>query len=211
MKSALNRFDKIASVYDAMVKLVYGRSIYNSQINFISELPQKGNVLILGGGTGWILDEISRIAPGLTIWYIEASEVMLRKSKERAKDTLYIHFIHGTEKNLPEEISYDAIITNFYLDLFPVSKLTQVVRLIISAMKVKGVWLAADFTNQNKWWQKILLSVMYKFFKVVSDLEAKTLPPWDVIMLENGLEEKKSKRLYGGFIKSAVYTIANEE
>jgi tRNA (cmo5U34)-methyltransferase len=211
MKSALNRFDKIAPLYDAMVKLVYGRSIYNSQINFLSELPPKGNVLILGGGTGWILDEIFRIAPAVTIWYIEASEVMLRKSKERVKDILHIHFIHGTEKNLPEGISYDAIITNFYLDLFPVSKVTEVVRLIISTMKVKGVWLAADFTNQNKWWQKILLAAMYKFFKVVCDLEAKTLPPWDVIMLENGLKEKKSKRFYSGFIKTAAYTIASEE
>jgi hypothetical protein len=45
----------------------------------------------------------------------------------------------------------------------------------------------------------------------VCDLEAKTLPPWDVIMLENGLKEKKSKRFYSGFIKTAAYTIASEE
>ncbi len=62
MKSTMNGFNRIAGVYDFLAKLVFGKHIRRSQEHFLKMVIQQNKVLVLGGGSGWILESINALA-----------------------------------------------------------------------------------------------------------------------------------------------------
>src|SRR5579872_6146211 len=113
----LNEFDGISTIYDQLSQLVFGENLVESQKTFLKKIPNQSTILILGGGTGWILVELLKAQPNCEVWYIEASQKMISLSKEKTKSDNRVHFIHGTEDQIPD-VKFDVVITNFYLDLF---------------------------------------------------------------------------------------------
>lgn len=199
-----NNFDRIANHYDNLARFVFGKSIKYAQTHFLSSIPDSSNVLILGGGTGWILSELQARTKHCRIWYIDLSERMISLAK---RNELYpdVIFIRGDERSIPQEVQFDVVVTNFFLDLFHEGKLRNIVQTILNVMKKDGTWLVADFVNK-KWWQRIWLWKMYRFFRIIADIEATTLPPWEFIMQSSGLKEVRSHWYFRGFIKSVVYS-----
>lgn len=206
MKRVTNQFETIAGIYDPLARLVFGNAIVDAQIFFLDTLPKRGTVLIIGGGTGWILPEIFKQAPQLEITYVEASASMLAKAKQQVFTQKKVTFILGTELDIPKEQSYDVIITNFFLDLFKEDHLKTVVRTLRSHSKVNGKWLVTEFAAGEKWWQKSLLWAMYRFFKITCNIEADRLPQWQEEFKRVGLIERRQKLFYRDFIGTAVYT-----
>lgn len=197
-------FDRIANHYDKLARIVFGKSIEKAQTHFLSSIPDSSNVLILGGGTGWILNELRGRTKQCRIWYIDLSERMisLARMNESSPDVI---FIQGDERSIPQEVQFDVVITNFFLDLFPYEKLERIIQTILRSIKKHGAWLVSDFVNK-KYWHRVLLWKMYWFFRIVTDIEASALPPWEFIMQSYGLREVKSHWYYRGFIKSVVYS-----
>src|SRR4051812_25234860 len=109
MNSKLDTFNGLAFVYDGLAKLVFGKSIQDAQRCFLNQLSDKRNILILGGGTGWILEEVILKNSACDIWYVEASSKMIELSQRKLpKDyASRVHFIHGTEQSLPNQIQFD--------------------------------------------------------------------------------------------------------
>lgn len=200
-------FDRISFLYDKLALLVYGRSIVDAQKYFLTQIPQQAKVLILGGGTGWILTEIGKNKITCEIWYIDASEEMIRLSGTKINPNR-TYYIRGTEKDIPASVSFDVVITNFYLDLFSDEKLKEVLGTIKHGLSAEVKWIATDFVNTKKWWQSTLLTIMYLFFNVVCAIEARSLPDWDKALHQAGLRRRESKFFYRGFIESTVYTIS---
>lgn len=205
MKNGLNGFDAVANTYDFLARLIFGNSLRQSQFHFLSRIPNGSNVLILGGGSGEILMELRRQKPSCKICYVEASEKMMILTKAKVQTANAIQFIHGTERSIPADRTFDAVITNFYLDLFSNTSLTNIIKLIKSSLASNGIWLVSDFVRTNKTWQRILLTTMYKFFRVVAGIEASALPDWTDKLREAGLQESESLTFFKGFIKSAVF------
>jgi tRNA (cmo5U34)-methyltransferase len=48
-------FDRLAPFYDSLARLIIGKGIKQSQLHFLNHLRDKTKLLVLGGGTGWIL------------------------------------------------------------------------------------------------------------------------------------------------------------
>ena len=200
-------FDKLAYIYDGLARLVYGKSIVNSQLPFLNDINPNATVLILGGGTGWFLAQLLIMGPTCEIWYIESSIKMLEKSKAKSPHSPNVHFIHGTEQNIPHHQKFDVVITNFYFDLFSFQSLQAIIKGIQISMKPDSIWLATDFIHARSWWQSILSKVMYIFFRSVCNIEAKSLPDWHRCLTEARLIKRKSKLFYGGFIEACVYQV----
>jgi ubiquinone/menaquinone biosynthesis C-methylase UbiE len=207
MDTQLNRFNWISPGYDLLTKLIFGRHLQNAQLYYLKEIPQKSNVLVIGGGTGWLLRELVRINPTCRIWYIEASASMIVAARKKISDAQQkqIFYIHGTEDSIPREIKYDVVITNFFLDLFSLSTLPSVILKIKTTLSLSGVWFVCDFVHQHKWWQKSLLSTMYLFFRLTCGIESRSLPSWEHSLKEAGLKEARSEFFYSSFIKSALF------
>lgn len=198
-----SNFNLIAPVYDRLARLVFGKSIVRSQTWFLNEVPANARVLILGGGTGWLLEELIKSAPTINVVYIEASTKMLQITTQRKlndKTTLIL----GTEENIPSH-AFDVVITNFYLDLFPEEKLNDIIQKITTRTTAASVWIATDFVLDSKWWQRVMLKIMYVFFRAASSIEASHLPTWGKSMLQHAWTEQDSKLWYRGFIKSVLF------
>lgn len=193
-------FDLLAPVYDALARAIIGKGIVESQKYFLNKVPAEGNVLILGGGTGWLLPLLTKGRPHLQIDYIELSEKMLRKARTHEGK---IQFIQGTQQDIPAK-KYDLIITNFYLDLFPDSKLEDIVLKIKASMADRAQWIATDFVNTKPSY-RIMLWMMYRFFRLVAGIEAKQLPAWTAILDKAGAQVESEKLFSNGFIKTVLF------
>ncbi len=199
----MNDFDRIAGGYDFLARTVFGKSITDCQTHFLSEIPDSCDILILGGGTGWIIEELKDRTKDLRICYVELSGQMISKAKSQPASS-HVVFIHGSEKDIPKDRMFDVVITNFFLDLFSDDELKTKIQLIHPFLKDNGIWLVSDFVNQ-KWWHRIILWIMYRFFKLTAKIEASTLPRWESVLNAYGFIELKSHFYYGAFIKSVVY------
>ena len=203
----MNNFDSVARFYDGLGKLIFGNAMRRAQTVYLPDIVPGANVLVLGGGTGWLLSELSAINPTCKVWYIDASAKMIELSKETTRNSAHeIAFIHGTEDSIPVGITFDAVITNFYLDLFTRDSCIGVIRKIRPAIRANGIWLVSDFVNTT-WWHGVMLGVMYRFFKLTCDIEGRSLPAWKKLLRENAIIEGKSHEFFGGFIKSAVFRL----
>jgi tRNA (cmo5U34)-methyltransferase len=207
MNDTLNRFNWIAPHYDAISRVVFGKALYDSQIWALKSIPPGAAILILGGGSGAILPALLRLNPSCKVWFVEASSNMVACASAAltGEEMKNITFIHGTEKSISPQLAFDAIITNFLLDLFPDHETAALCRHLVEKLKCPGLWLVSDFVDGRKWWQRFLLWTMYRFFVVTCKIGASKLPEWEEHLRSVGLAEKSCKYFYGDFIKTIVY------
>ncbi|MEO7989565.1 MAG: class I SAM-dependent methyltransferase [Chryseolinea sp.] len=198
-------FDKIASIYDRLARLVFGDAIQKAQEYFLNDIFSESRILILGGGTGALLAKLLELKPACEVWYIEASGKMLELSKEKTNHSDRVHFIQGTENSIPSEIRFDVVITNFYLDLFTEEVLDSVLEKIQNVCKPEALWFVTDFIDRKKWWQFVLLKIMYSFFRITCSVEVTRLPNWNQSLLRRNLIKKKSEFFFEKFIEATVY------
>ena len=203
----LGGFDSLAGIYDVLAKLVFGKSIRKAQLYFLGEIKNASSVLILGGGTGWILEALLKINRDCEVWYVDASRKMIERAQIRIGKNAgsVVHFIHGTEENLPMHVKHDAVIANFYFDMFSDGTLSEVVKKISRSLLPDSKLLVSDFVQNRTWWQSVLLSAMYFFFRVVCNIEAFRLTDWEACLYEQAFSRKESRYFYAKFIKSSIF------
>jgi ubiquinone/menaquinone biosynthesis C-methylase UbiE len=112
-------YNNSAWFYDHLSKLIYGKALIRSQVYLLKLIPAKSRILIVGGGTGWILEEIAKIHPsGLVITYIEVAPKMVGLSRKRNAGNNEVIFINDAIENVPVRNDFDVIITPFLFDNF---------------------------------------------------------------------------------------------
>ena len=207
MNDDLNRFNWIAPVYDWLGRLVFGGALQRSQAHFLGEVPAGADVLILGGGSGTLLRHLGDINPSCRVRYVEASSRMLAMAAKKVPRSFagHVTFIHGTEASVREGLRFDAIITPFVLDLYPDEQVASLCKVLGERLRPGGRWLATDFVDGGKWWHKVLLWLMYRFFVLTGTIGAKFLPSWEAQLRHGGVLKIADALFFGGFIKSVVY------
>ena len=203
----MNGFNLIAPVYDGLSTLVFGNSIRRAQQYYLEEARAARKILVIGGGTGLILGALLEINPSCEVWYIEASSRMLDRAKKRLarRPESRVHFIHGTEHDIPAEVEFDVVIANFFFDVFQPPALEKTISLIGRVVSGNGKILVSEFVANGVWWHRIMLTIMYLFFRLVGALDARKLPDWQNQLRREGFGESKSRLFCRAFIKSAVY------
>lgn len=202
----LNTFDRIAPFYDRIARLVFGSSISEVQRVHLHELSNASDILILGGGTGWLLKDVLAVNAVAQVVYLEASSRMIDLSRQRLNDAdrRRVTFLHGTIDDLHGDNAFDAIIGHFYLDLFPTEELLRVARRIRRTLRPNGKFLCADFVDDTRW-QQLMLKVMYAFFRITADIDSRQLAPWRELIPQAGFVPLREKRYWKGFMSSVVY------
>ncbi len=200
----LNGFDSVAGYYDHLARLVFGRAMERSQTVFLADIPASCSVLVLGGGSGWWLKEFLATRPTSRILFVEPSGKMLEKARGMVCSDERVHFLHGTVESIDEENEFDVVLTFFVFDIFSDAELAGVIDRIKPLLRRDSVWLVSDFVD-TKWWHRVLLFIMYRFFGAVASLENKELPRWDQCMDQKEFVERKCKWYYHDFIRAVVY------
>ncbi len=207
-----NNYNGIATYYDLLSRLIFGNAIKNAQISLLKFIPADADILILGGGTGWILEEIARQhAEGLRISYVEISAKMILLAKKRNYGLNEVEFIHISAEEFIAQKKYDVIITPFFFDNFLQIKVEYLFNKCAEMLVRKGLWLYTDFRydkNTSPLWQKFLLKIMYLFFCLTAKIETQDLINMDYLF-SNNFEKQAEFLLYAHFIKATAYRKSN--
>jgi len=199
-------YNNSAWFYDRLSKLIYGKALIRAQVFLLDGIPANSSVLIVGGGTGWILEEIAKVhRSGLKITYVEVAANMIALSLKRNPGNNEVAFINEAVENVNLTSDYDVVITPFLFDNFTEENLQKIFTHIHHSLKPGGLWLNTDFHMTGKWWQKVLLKSMLSFFRIICRIEASKLPDIEKCFSGYGYQIIRQKTFYGQFILSTVY------
>jgi ubiquinone/menaquinone biosynthesis C-methylase UbiE len=201
-----SNYDNSAAFYDQLSRMVFGKTLVEAQSHLLKQVPPNASILIVGGGTGWILEELSTIHySGLDITYVEISSRMTALAKKRNTGINKVTFVNDAIENTSPQTAYDVVITPFLLDSFTEETLEKAFAHMHQQLKPKGLWLFADFQLTGKLWQTLLLKSMYFFFRILCGIETTSLPKIDHQFYKRGYKVLSTKIFYGEFIVSTRY------
>lgn len=204
-----NNYNTIARYYDLIHHLFYGRAEIHAQEELLNYVRSGDRLLIVGGGTGWILEKIAaRFPSGLEITYIEASSRMMELSKKRDCGRNRVEMVTSVVEDWKGGMEYDCILTGLFFDNFKEPHATAIVKQLTSNLRAGGYWLESDFyypRTRGKLWQAILLWIMYVTSRAICRVEAKRLPDMDRIFSAEGYQLVYTTYHYQRFIRGVVY------
>jgi len=206
-------FDSIAPYYDLLARIIFGKAIIDSQLYFLGQICTGHRILILGGGTGWILNRINK-GSNLEITFVDDSHKMIERAKNR-KNTHRnnIKFINGTIKKVTHLKYYDIVITNFFLDVLDNRSILLEMKLIRDTLKDNAKWIFTDFQVEkiflHRYWQTGLLKIMYIFFRIWTGMKGSKLPDFERLFNKMKLKKLKEKLYFKRMIVSRLYTMVN--
>lgn len=200
-----NNFDKVAPFYDRLAGLIFGKPIKKAQTEYLHLIKAGSKILILGGGTGWILKEILDRQTDVEISYVEKSTRMIDLAKTACSND-NIEFVNLAFEEWQTEEKFDFIMCNFFLDVFQSQKLkNQIIPKIKSLIAENGRLLVADFQVNQPMWQKMLLWAMHRFFGLFSNMESQKLINLNELLTANRLKEVSAAYFFKRMIFSRVY------
>ncbi|GAB3275612.1 hypothetical protein GCM10027347_49020 [Larkinella harenae] len=200
-------FDVVAPFYDALSRMVFGNALRVAQAHWLTRIPPRADILIFGGGSGWLLARVLAICNPRTVIYIDASPAMMALARQKVRNSPRVDFRIGTETAVRIDDQVDVVITPFILDLFTNHRLqTAILPPLYQSLRPQGLWVSTDFLKPTVWWQRFLLWVQYRFFRSVSQIEATQLPPWvDLLTSLPGLKPDPMAAFFGGMIGSGCW------
>ncbi len=209
-----NNYDPVAGSYDFLSHLFFGQAEVNAQVELLKYISSGSRILIVGGGTGWILEKISAIHPsGLQITYVESSFNMMAQSKKRDCRQNEIGFVQLPVEQFVMEEQYDCILTGFFFDNFSGESAATLFHILHPLLKSGGHWLFADFyyhKGEGKLWQALLLKSMYISARLICGVEGRELADTEPLFAAAGYRQLYTSFHYRRFIKSIAYQKKHE-
>ncbi len=202
-----NNYDKLAPFYDFVSHSVYGQALVKAQRSVLSFVEDGKKMLIVGGGTGWILDEIEKLnKKNIAVTYLEASPKMITLARKK-KVSFPVEFVCAYAEDLYSERTWDIIMTPFFFDNFSLEKCLFILDKLDKSLVEKGWLLYVDFRltkENNRFWKRLLLKTMYRFFSFITHIETQKLVDMASI-LDKKYQEEWSRFSFHDFVFAAVY------
>lgn len=180
-----------------------------AQVELLGYVAAGSRMLIVGGGTGWILEEIAERFPGgLHITYVESSGAMMRLARRRHVGASVVSFVELPIEEFETEERYDCILTGFLFDNFSPGLAERVIGWLCPMLEADGCWLFADFyyrRRESRFWQGLMLRVMYFSARLICKVDARELPDMDDLFAQARFVPVRIRWYYRGFIKAVAY------
>ena len=201
-----SNYNNAAWFYDRLSRMVFGNTLIEAQTALLHYIPKNAKVLIAGGGTGAIIEAIGKIHPaGLDITFVEISEKMLARARQRNRFGNKVTYINAPVEDTALAPNFDVVITPFLLDSLSPQVFDRVFNNLYQKLTPGALWLNTDFQLTGKWWQKPLLKSMYFFFRMMGCVDVTDLPDMKLHFEKKGLILLNEVTFFGDFIATAVY------
>jgi len=197
-----NDFNSVAPIYDRLARLVFGHKLEKSQRCFLDDIHAGARVLIVGGGTGRVLEWLPH-GGNLSVTYVELSTEMMRYAEKRNQQDSHVVFHRMDVHDITG--TYDFVIANFFLDCFDVNGLKAVLKKMTTLMDKNGKLLVTDFSPATNIWQSGVLKLMHLFFQLTTKLASRSLQDLNLAIVNNGFLIRKEELFANRLIFSAVY------
>ena len=192
-----NNFNFVAPFYRWLSLMVYGRKLEAVQHTHLNLIEPGANILVLGGGSGEILNHLPADSH---ITFLDLSEAMLDQAKKKRR----VHFVHADFLQWESTEHFDCIITPFFLDCFAPDDLQTAIQKIKVLLQPDGRLIVVDFYHDGRRTTGFLLRLMHLFFRWTANLSSGKLQDIHETVLQEGFFciEKQEER---GSTFSAVY------
>lgn len=153
----------VAPFYETMRNFFFP-SISKAQREFHRLDPKLvTKIAVVGGGSGDILYPLLQKFKNATIYFIEPSEAMMEKARERFGTSRRIFFKEENMEDINLE-DIDVMILPFVLDIIPERKMKAVAKSVIVSVKHKGFILFSDFVQKQDAFSKLKTFILYLIF-----------------------------------------------
>ena len=205
-------FERLAPHYTWMERVLAGSRLQRCRVAWLEELAGCENLLIAGVGHGHFLRACTQRFPAACITSVDASAGMLSHARVRAGTNggrlTYV------DARLPEwrppAATYDAIITNFFLDCFAGRELDDVIGVLAQAARPKARWLLADFMVPARGWRRrrarAIHAAMYAFFRPIAGVQARRVTPPDDHLQRHGFALSRRTTFELGLLHADLWT-----
>lgn len=208
-------FDATAPWYRALETIAFGGVLQRARVAFLSEIDTPRRVLIVGEGNGRFLCELLRCHPNIAVDCVDGSERMLELARRRVERQIpdranRINFLHQdiASWSSPEN-QFDLIVTHFFLDCFPESRVVEIVAKLSRAVAANATWLLADFhiaaEGFARWRANLWLAAMYRFFRFTAGIEARELVDPSRSLLGERFSLARQHLFRNGMVKSELW------
>lgn len=194
----MNDFNRIASVYDRLVRIVFGNEVRVSQEAYLGEISAQNSVLIVGGGTGKLLESLNKADE---VVFLDKSEKMIYMAKKRSLN-VKVEFLAQDLFNYKPRRSFDVIICPFFLDCFNEENLSLAIKHLKGLLMPNGRLFVTDFRYSK---ENPFAILMHLFFKITTNLESNAMKDIHECILNHGFVEEKRKSFYRDKIFSSIY------
>lgn len=174
-------YDGLARWYRALECLAFGGGLQRARRAHLAALDRCERVLIVGEGDGRFLAALCRRNTVCRVVCVERSRKMIERARERLGSArARVTFVQADIRELDfAPGQFDALATHFVLDLFDEATLALLIPRLAAALGPGGVWLVADFALPAEGLRRLRaqgwLAILYAFFRLRTDLEARRL------------------------------------
>lgn len=215
-------FDRVAGIYDRLLRLTSGRLIARSRRALLSEVTAGRHALIAGGGTGEFLTDLAATGIFQRITCVDVSAKMLFRARRRWEawrrkmsgnaESSFVEFVQvDVRRELPVAPgSVDLVVTNYFLDVFPADELEVVMKRLDTSLAARGLWYFSDFVNRPqgsflRWIFGSGIRLLYAFFNCMTGMVNTRLPEYDVHFARLGYIQTAERRFFGGLLACRLY------
>ena len=189
-------YDRLASFYQPLEMLLFGDSLQRSRIALLEELPKLDRALVLGDGTGRLLEQFCVSQPRCQITSVDHSSEMLRHQRRRVDRVNAGHRVEFIQQDVrtlhPPTGHYDAIVAAYVLDCFTAAELSEMLPRLLSGIRDAGLFYFVDFIHPDGRLRRHQAAayqfLMHTFFRWTTGLPNRTLVDLDAELNRHRLQ-----------------------
>ncbi|MGN6646476.1 MAG: class I SAM-dependent methyltransferase [Cytophaga sp.] len=206
-------FDRITFFYDAITYITSCNQINKSQLAFIEKLSTQSTGLVVGGGTGYFLQQLLQTNKTIHVTYVDASAKMIAYARNRMLTQLpealqRVTFVCKPVEELEPGV-YDVIVCNYFLDLFDDAHVDTLITSFNRQLSKDALLYVTDFSIPGncilRLCARVGLKVLYYFFRKITYLPARQLPSIDRLIKRHGFIVTSTKLFLQGILTCTVY------
>ena len=118
-------------------------------------------------------------------------------------------FICGSYQDIPQNQTFDLVVTPYFLDCLATDELSFVMAKIYAQLTVKGTWFFTDFNIPENSFRsftfKKIIQLLYGFFNLFCDLGVNSLPDFKKEFYKYEFTLLDEKYFLGGLLVSRIY------
>lgn len=197
-------YNLIARYYDRLSRVVFGKRMELAKQAHLRLVKGKQKILIVGGGTGKLIEYIASIEGKVELDFVDASSKMLNRAKLREGRSGPINYYLSPILDYKGN-GYDIITLNFFLDQFTDNEAETVLKHLKSKLVPGGLILFSDLKRTQDIRDRLLDKIMFFLFRLLTGAKTRDYPQYDSIFKPLGFC-RTSWIAIGRNIEAAVYS-----
>jgi ubiquinone/menaquinone biosynthesis C-methylase UbiE len=206
-------FDLLAPHYRWMESVLAGGKLQRCRTTFLDDVQQAKNVLLLGEGNGRFLKAFVKVNSSANITVLDASAAMLQQARRCMESNEAHHRVEYIHADVfawsPPPQPFDLLVSNFFFDCFRPDQLKQLIPRLANSASPEAQWIVSDFNvpaqGWARWRARGIIAAMYCFFRLVTQLPARSLTPVAPWLEGNGFRLLQNHESEWGLLRTDLW------